>query len=500
MNIVGSTVASRILLITFASSSVTPTVLALKCGQWNTHDCLGKTDKRYDPDSTNNLKELNSIWGLQEGLWVGRKTSDIPPSQIDISDLSTIVGGLPYAQQDAYVFLNVTIHGSRRTKVSNIVVKAADQTFCDKPVEPPLANALGAGQCGVNGYSYWSDNYQVSSYEKDGSLLGLGSALGFAVENTFVLESVDYEVYPVGDKTITSHAQTPGNREDGGKAIVSESWVFLDDDNRIANSHQTLFSVIGPFDNPILIGMSNVRYEKYTSEAAFKNKINETWDEYNVPEVDRVLSPVGSDCGGKTCPTEEQWCTLDPKCSESPYQEPPAYVRAGVIVGFSVGGAAILLLISFFIYRSLLQKQKRRTRRVFAARIAETIELRQSTNMMVTPEALKAEFEKIDTSSDGFISKSELWEFLSLGQAGEMNKKDFDALFGALDVDNSGQVDFLEFCHFLSQCGAEMNDAIASLEKNFDNKQSKGASFMRASVALNDKLGKLQSDEENVVN
>jgi hypothetical protein len=86
---------------------------------------------------------------------------------------------------------------------------------------------------------------------------------------------------------------------------------------------------------------------------------------------------------------------------------------------------------------------------------------------MLTPEALAEEFERIDTGlhdgdgagADGYISREELWDFLSSGKAGEMNQKDFNALFEALDTDGNGKVDFLEFCSFLSMCGEEFQVA-----------------------------------------
>mmetsp|Transcript_16797 Transcript_16797/g.38666 ORF Transcript_16797/g.38666 Transcript_16797/m.38666 type:complete len:111 (+) Transcript_16797:566-898(+) len=71
-----------------------------------------------------------------------------------------------------------------------------------------------------------------------------------------------------------------------------------------------------------------------------------------------------------------------------------------------------------------------------------------------------------------------------------MDEQDFNALFASLDVDHNGKVDFMEFCNFLSSCGAEFNEARDRLlanqgqfsvrsEQNF----SKAASMISASVS-----------------
>mmetsp|Transcript_26220 Transcript_26220/g.60923 ORF Transcript_26220/g.60923 Transcript_26220/m.60923 type:complete len:214 (-) Transcript_26220:297-938(-) len=104
----------------------------------------------------------------------------------------------------------------------------------------------------------------------------------------------------------------------------------------------------------------------------------------------------------------------------------------------------------------LIRQQASRNRAMFARRIAETIDMRASVRNL-TPDALAREFRRIDegVSRDGKISKEELWEFVSSGKAGEMDQRDFDALFAAMDLDHNGDVDFVEFCAFLGKCDAE---------------------------------------------
>ena len=43
----------------------------------------------------------------------------------------------------------------------------------------------------------------------------------------------------------------------------------------------------------------------------------------------------------------------------------------------------------------------------------------------------------------GTISKSELKDFLASGKVGAISDKDVDAMWSAIDIDNSGEVDFV---------------------------------------------------------
>lgn len=68
---------------------------ALKCGQWNTHACLGDTDKRYDPDYTNDIKKQDELWEKMDGFYRVTQTSSSQPARFNPYDLSGTVS-LPY--------------------------------------------------------------------------------------------------------------------------------------------------------------------------------------------------------------------------------------------------------------------------------------------------------------------------------------------------------------------------------------------------------------------
>ena len=77
----------------------------------------------------------------------------------------------------------------------------------------------------------------------------------------------------------------------------------------------------------------------------------------------------------------------------------------------------------------------------------------EGSTLQLEPEDLADEFRRIDSSNDGNIQREELWDFVSSGKAGVMNRRDFNALFRSMDVDGNGSVNFMEFCSFMSTCG-----------------------------------------------
>jgi hypothetical protein len=168
------------------------------------------------------------------------------------------------------------------------------------------------------------------------------------------------------------------------------------------------------------------------------------------------------ECFTGGCPTEEDWCKTDPECSESPYQEPDASVESGAIAGFTVAGIMLLIVALYALHTMRAKQQAKRYKTRFAKRMADVIDLRASMRQLA-PEALALEFKKIDSETqNGHISKEGLWNFLSTGKAGDLSESDFNALFAAIDVDQIGTVDFLEFCTFMGKCSDEYRSARAN--------------------------------------
>ena len=56
---------------------------------------------------------------------------------------------------------------------------------------------------------------------------------------------------------------------------------------------------------------------------------------------------------------------------------------------------------------------------------------------------LKKEFDHIDKDGGGTISKDELKKFLANGKVGEISAKDMESMWSVIDIDDSGEVDFV---------------------------------------------------------
>ena len=119
-----------------------------------------------------------------------------------------------------------------------------------------------------------------------------------------------------------------------------------------------------------------------------------------------------------------------------------------MVIAVTLGSFAVASAISY----NIIRRQKKRYQTRFVEQIVEDIGHKGST-LQLGPEELTREFRRIDTSNDGNIEKEELWNFVSSGKAGIMNRRDFNALFKSMDIDGNGAVNFMEFCSFMTTCG-----------------------------------------------
>lgn len=118
------------------------------------------------------------------------------------------------------------------------------------------------------------------------------------------------------------------------------------------------------------------------SEERWLQELEKAYNDANVPQPLRYAVPTGC-LGGQgfvvePCPTEEDWCRIDPECSKSIYQEPNATIKAGPIAGIVVAFFVVLLVLLYLAHRWYVRQQAQRYRRIFAARVAETIHVRAS--------------------------------------------------------------------------------------------------------------------------
>jgi hypothetical protein len=419
-----------------ASLLIPVTATALSCGKTITKACLGESDIRYDPKASNALKDQARVYQIRQGYFECTQqyydAAGLPLLDPSSQSFQQLQQGLfpPGFQQSLfpfYVYINNTYSGSR-TYVHRV-------------------NIYESFEDGGPGISVPHDGWGTSTYEKDGTLDTIGIQLGYG--DVFQPVETSY-TYPVNNRTVYISGNVAGALE----LFVSEVQVCLDDNCIQSSGNQDTFLVLSE-DVSIRFSQSVWNCDKMGSAEEWEGAIQDAYLTYNVSEVNQVPIPMQGECITGACPTENDWCKTDPECSESPYKEPDGSVKSGAIAGFTVAGIVLLMVALFVLHAWLAHQQARRYKTKFAKRIADTINVGGSMRQL-QPEALASEFKRMDSESkDGSISKEALWNFLSSGKAGELSETDFNALFAAIDLDQNGTVDFMEFCTFMGKCSEE---------------------------------------------
>lgn len=172
---------------------------------------------------------------------------------------------------------------------------------------------------------------------------------------------------------------------------------------------------------------------------------------------------------------------------ENPNEKPR--VNIGVLAGFLVASFTVLVLaVVIVLQQNLIEKQKEHSRLVVLARIVEAMNIQPSPNMVLSAKALKREIESIDTNEDGFITREELWKWISSGKIGTIDEKDFNILFNVMDIDDSGMIDFSEFFQFIANSGDEMATVVATIKhassQDYGERMSRAAKKLAKSSRL----------------
>ena len=291
--------------------------------------------------------------------------------------------------------------------------------------------------------------YAALNHENDGTLSTL-RATGF---------------YAIGDEVFDPDAGSMAKLIDGDTVEFTfhvedafssiNSFVFFDDDTASVSAVHT--SVARK-----RITSANTGTMVRLTEEDFLSGIEEYNDKYNIPEAMRVQAPMTSDevpnLAG-TFPTEEDWCgglIDDVSCTDSPYEEPAAQMKGGFIALFVILGVLVFGTVAYLLHRKKSEDQKSRYKLHLVRGIARNISI-AGTAGMVSPDKLRKEFDHLDSDGGGAISKDELKKFVESGKVGTISGKDFEALWRAIDIDDSGEVNFVEFISFLGGCGDEFD-------------------------------------------
>jgi hypothetical protein len=153
------------------------------------------------------------------------------------------------------------------------------------------------------------------------------------------------------------------------------------------------------------------------------------------------------------------------ECGYVSFPPPPAKLALpiGAIVGIAVGagGFVTLLFLTWHYYR--LNKQERRYKKRFVQQIARNIEIGPSPGH-IKPEKLVQQILHIGQGKS-VINKEDLAKWIHDIKMEFITRKDFEALWNAMDVDDKGEVDPVEFIVFLSACGPEFEKVYNSWEQ-----------------------------------
>ena len=394
----------------------------------------------------------------------------------------------------------IEITGSRLRDVQVYVYPPAPLDFCALDVPEGMTNVVGSNKddptnttavCGINGNVVYSEVFGVSSYERNGQVnyfwSGMGPIYGGGASGPLPPGFSSFGI-PVGNEAVFTHSvfSIPGV---GQVLTFSDTDSILAGDDVVTGSFGTGTSASG---FPVQYNTFIYQSGRLTDQTSFVEQVQQAFDTYNitaddtpawVKNGDPVPSCIAEAFGG--CPTEEDYCGpngVDPSCTTSPYQNPPLSMKPGPIFGFTILAIVIVAIVGFILHKRSVTSQKKRLRKQFALQVAKRVDLRGSVSQL-NPTDLLDEFKRIDQvgTSDGFISREELWEFVSSGKAGEMSEKDFNLLFDSMDVKGRGKVNFVEFCAFMSSCGEEIHELAREEKEKYSRDEKLYAASRRLS-------------------
>ena len=387
--------------LTLASLFSLPTIVsAAKCGLWYTSPCVCDSDIRFCDEGQNgasdDILDQHPLWGHIQGFY---------KFEAYLFIMGLYLGSNPHAQDAPfYGYLNHTIIGSRDYQHRYDIyppADASDPRMCTpitdnsplKPFEPFFT-------CGVDGLATTFEGFATSSHERDGSLTTTPSLSVGASDNE--ISEGSYKMIPVDENTLQGSV-------DSDQFLVTETFVFTNKQRTEAASTQDVYMKTG--DSSVLVQSTKLKLTKLPDEQAFIDGVTASHDQYNVmPMLRPAVIPMNRTClSAGECPTEENFCQVDPKCSVSPYQEPDATIKAGPIVGIVCAVFAVLLIILYYVHRRSLAAQKERLKNMFARHVIDSLGIGKGASAdFLTMEALQEEFKAIDVGKeggDGKISK-----------------------------------------------------------------------------------------------
>jgi len=425
---------------------------SLKCGiRGITQPCIGDTDIRYNPDVSYDIKEQDNFWELFEGLYMADDECFTSEDGTDVENY-VLPGteGLGVGTFDGCgfkSFLNVTFDGPRYFWKNYRIMKH---------------NGDAPGGFEVPGIALPIDFYGVSTFEKNGQILQLGTVGQYPDTLTFSDENLAM-LTPVGGRAYMVLIEE--SMDQSVPIFMYETSFCTDSDCNSINKYTETFL---PRTDDGVRKIDTYQRASYTKvdKKTWMEGISEAYVEYNIPPPDapspipgfdsgifvQPFDPTTSDsapeCHSGICPTEEDWKVRDPTLGTSPYVEPEGVLTDGFIAGVTIATIAVALIIFYFIYKRGVDNRERRVKEAVLKSISKTMTLRTRTDL--SPKNLAEMFQKIDVDGNGTLDKSEMKGLVDEAGVANMSDRDYDVLFASIDIDSNGTLDFTEFCAFFA--------------------------------------------------
>jgi len=264
------------------------------------------------------------------------------------------------------------------------------------------------------------------------------------------------------------------------------SYVFFDNNTAVVSAINTMV------ERRQIVTTATGKMTRVT-EQEYIDGLAASYDEFNVPQVDRAVVPLANnEAVPGTYPNETEWCgglINDTSCTESPYVEPDPQFTEGAIAIFVIIAALVFGIIAYSIHWYFWEKQKKRIQFRMVRGIAQNVTIAESAGQMDGDMLLK-EFNHIANDKGGTIRKEEMKQWMADGKLGTISDKDFNAMWTAMDIDQCGEVDFIELATYLSGCG-EAFDEVFKERQNM----SKADRLKRLSQRLSVKVQQLSKDD-----
>ena len=305
----------------------------------------------------------------------------------------------------------------------------------------------------------------TSTYEKDGVAIGIGNILGFGQNITDAGGSYS----PVAGKAMLELSSGGADADE-----VFRSTYCVDSECSTINEYAEVY---GKESGEIT---SSIRRSfKRVDKATWMFAMGEALADFNIPApeesftlipgfdsdffvrpFDPATSELAPECITFSCPSDEDWKLSDPVLGTSPYVEPHGVLTGGFIAGVTIASIVVAVAIFSFIYKRGVEAREKRVKEAVLKSIAQNMTI--TASKALTPAELENMFKKIDADGNGNLSKDEVKELVEEAGVANMSDRDYDILFGSIDLDENGTLDFTEFCAFFASM------PVATVD-NFDN-------------------------------